>query len=1315
MTATIPESTLEKFTTFGDLLRYLRRRVGITQTELSIAVGYSISQISRLEQNLRPPDIPTIQARFIQPLCLEDEPKTVARLLELAATIRREDAPALGLCPYKGLDYFDEGDAELFVGREALTEKLVENVFRLSSNDQNEAGRFFAIVGASGSGKSSLVRAGMVPAIRWNKTASNWLIYVFTPTAHPLESLATTLTRESPLTATAQLIDDLAGEPRALSLNINRALKVNSGTYFLLVIDQFEELFSLCRSKVERSAFIDNLLMSAEDADGKAIIVITLRADFYAHCASYLQLRQALARHQEYIGVMSDEEMRRAIEEPARRGRWEFEPGLVDLILQDVGHEPGALPLLSHALLETWQRRQGRTMTLSGYISSGGVRGAIAETAEAVFTDQLNHEQQAIARRIFLRLTELGDETATGDTRRRATINELIMKPEESDATQVVLKALADARLVTTSEDSVQVAHEALIREWPTLQGWLEDNREGLRLHRQLTEAAQDWESSGHEPELLFRGARLAQAREWAADHGDDINILEKEFLDVSVEASDREAANREAQHQRELETAQKLVDSERKRAEAEHQRADDQFVTSRRLRIRSFLIAGSGVLAVFLAILAIFAWQKSATQAADNLSLSLAVSAQQANQSGQSDLALALAMQSVDISPSSPEALKALDAVALGTGTRAVLVGHSQSVQAAALSVDNRWAFSGSCAHMDGNGTCQAGELILWDLQSEKEAQRWSGHSSWVTAVAISQDGQTLISGADDGTLFVWTLAGQQIGQLIGHSGGITALSIVPATGELLTGSTDGSLILWDLKSMNQLASLDRMDSAVTDIAAALNVAKAVTGYADGTLILWDLANLHPVFINHQESIINGVALNSDASRIFFTEGEGVNINYSLRKLDGTTGKQLKQYDVSTRLADIALTLDGSYALIGQFSVIIQFKTQSWREDGQLVGHDSNINSLTISQDGHFGLSAAQDRTLRVYNLGDQLDLQLLKISSKHEGGMIYNLNAINITSDGKYLLLSNASQYGYDQPVLWDISQRKVVRMFEGLDGVGPGALAISPDNRYVAGAGLYGEMQTVMVWELESGKPRCHFNDFIGLSRAAAFSPDSLYLLAGSQDNDKQTGNLILYDIQTCQQEREFENNEDVTAIKFTSDGKRAITGKAFYSSMSMWDVSSGKELKRFAFPYQPVLDLALGPDETTILAANLTDLYLWDIDSAQIIRYFSDIPPWPWTVDLSPDYRYVVSGQNDGSLILWDYAAGKILHRARLSDTVVDAIFSPDGSTVYAVTQDGFLAQWHIAEKSLPDLLDWIALNRYIRPLTDAEKIQYHIEP
>lgn len=401
MPASIPSSTLERFAAFGDLLRFLRRRAGITQMELAIAVGYSDTQISRLEQNQRLPDIPTLEARFVSALGLEYEPKAVARLLDLAANVRREDAPGLGLCPYKGLNYFDEADADLFVGREALTAKLTEHLFSLTEM------RFLAVIGASGSGKSSLVRAGLVPALRWDKKSADWHIHILTPTAHPLESLAANLLPENEsVTAVASLMDDLASDPRSLQIFAKRKLREEKNARLLLVVDQFEELFALCRSEEERGSFIGNLLTAASEADGPVIVVITLRADFYAHCADHVQLREALAKNQEYIGAMDSAELRRAIEEPAQRGRWEFEPGLVDLLLHEVGHEPGALPLLSHALMETWQKRRGRMMTLSGYTSSGGIRGAIAETAEAVFADQFTHEQQEIARRIFLRLVD---------------------------------------------------------------------------------------------------------------------------------------------------------------------------------------------------------------------------------------------------------------------------------------------------------------------------------------------------------------------------------------------------------------------------------------------------------------------------------------------------------------------------------------------------------------------------------------------------------------------------------------------------------------------------------------------------------------------------------------------------------------------------------------------------------------------------------------------------------------------------------------------------------------------------------------------
>ena len=247
-------------------------------------------------------------------------------------------------------------------------------------------------------------------------------------------------------------------------------------------------------------------------------VVITLRADFYAHCAQYPLLRGAVAAQQEYIGQMTTAELRCAIEEPARRAGWEFEPGLVDLLLHDIGAyeggtpEPGALPLLSHALLATWERRRKRTLTLDGYHAAGGVRGAIAETAESVFTDQLDREQQQLARDVFLRLTELG--AGTEDTRRRAALTELERRPAEAAQLRGMLDTLAGARLITLNEDSAEVAHEALIREWERLHAWLMDDREGLLVHRHLTEAAREWARSGpRRRRTLSRGTPGAGTR----------------------------------------------------------------------------------------------------------------------------------------------------------------------------------------------------------------------------------------------------------------------------------------------------------------------------------------------------------------------------------------------------------------------------------------------------------------------------------------------------------------------------------------------------------------------------------------------------------------------------------------------------------------------------------------------------------------------------------------------------------------------------------------------------------------------------------
>lgn len=476
-----------------------------------------------------------------------------------------EQPPAPGESPYKGLQYFEEADADHFFGRELLTAQVVGRL-----HDE----RFLTVIGASGSGKSSLVRAGVIPALRGGQrladgalppaNSGRWSIVVMTPSAHPLEALAAALvTGGESLTAVAEVQRALAQDPSSLAVAARTLLSRQSRPHLLLVVDQFEEIFTLCRSAEERRAFIDNVVAAVDAGGGNPItIFLTLRADFYAQCAQYDGLRQLLSRHQEYIGAMSRQELGSAIVQPAALGNWRIQEGLVEQMLDDVGDEPGALPLLSHALLETWVRRRGRTMTLSSYRESGGVRGAIAQTAESIFQQRLTVEQRPIARMIFLRLTELGEteDGETPDTRRRVTFSELITRATDPAMLDAVLSILIEARLVTTDilppdeTRAVEVAHEALIREWPTLRQWLEQDRTALIQHRQLTADANDWLKLERDPGALYRGARLTQMLEWVESFPDPLSLVEQEFLEAS-----QAAAEEEAERERRLERARRV------------------------------------------------------------------------------------------------------------------------------------------------------------------------------------------------------------------------------------------------------------------------------------------------------------------------------------------------------------------------------------------------------------------------------------------------------------------------------------------------------------------------------------------------------------------------------------------------------------------------------------------------------------------------------------------------------------------------------------------------------------------------------------
>jgi len=499
--------------------------------------------------------------------------------------------------PYQGLQYFDVRDAGRFFGREQLTAELVGYLHHH---------RLLAVIGASGSGKSSVVRAGMVPVLQGDKPLADgslppkgserWLVHILTPTAHPLESLATQLVpKGSRLTAITDLMDDLAGDDRCLHLYIRQLLADDkTHDHLLLVVDQFEELFTLCKDKDEQGAFVNNLLTAASP-DGVTTVILTLRADFYAHCSDYANLRAALESSQRYIGAMSQDELRTAIEAPAEQGGWSLEPGLVNEMLDDMAGEPGALPLLSHALLETWKRRSGRMLTFAGYHAAGGVKGAIAHTADSVY-GELSPDEQAIARNIFLRLTELGE--GVQDTRRRVPLSELVPRSETATVVEGVLKRLQDERLVTTEREQViggvdaaiteasiyvDVTHEALIREWPALREWLAEDREGLRTHRRLTDSVKEWERLNRDPSVLYRGLRLEQTLAWAADHQADLNEQERTFLAesqaaVDAERQERSRIEREREEARlhELESARVLAAAAEAQRQAEAQRAEE-------------------------------------------------------------------------------------------------------------------------------------------------------------------------------------------------------------------------------------------------------------------------------------------------------------------------------------------------------------------------------------------------------------------------------------------------------------------------------------------------------------------------------------------------------------------------------------------------------------------------------------------------------------------------------------------------------------------------------------------------------------------
>ena len=896
--------------------------------------------------------------------------------------------------PFMGLKYFDQEDANLFYGRETLTAVLLSNL-------QNHS--FLAVIGASGSGKSSLVRAGVLPAL-----PNDQPVHIITPGAHPLKELAVSLTRQAEsVTAANTLWQDMQTDANSLDLFVTRQMQAQAQeTRLLLFIDQFEELFTACHDETERQQFVANLMNASSPQAGAPLeILITLRADFYGHCAQYEALRLALAENQAYIGPMSEGELRQAIEKPADRLDWQFEPGLIDLMLRDVADEPGALPLLSHALLETWKRRQGRSLTLRGYTEAGGVSGAIAKTADSFFSN-LTPDQQQLTRSIFMRLIEPGEHTA--DTRRRAEIDELITGDNNREEIAFLLKQLADARLITTGDGTVELAHESLITEWPRLRLWLDDNRDNLRIHRHLTESAQEWQAIGRDPGELYRGVRLQQASEWATTTQPSLNNLEREFLAISQAEQARYEENR------------------------------------KRRRILAGVALLVTIAALFLAVI-IFSNQSRTNR---QQALALSTAEQQAQLNAQdAQTKAAVAVQAEATMSASLADLSTVQAKERATATtEAIQAATAQSelvAQATAQSdVDGDDLFfeeerqrgtDPTNADSDGDGRNDrddpqplrpaidpetANQLVA--MQTIDEA-----HAGPVGAIALSYNGNLLVSGgvADNRAKLWQTADGSLQAESEAPQGVVHTIAFDPFEHSVVVGSEDGGAAFWSIFD----------DTTTTQSFSGVNSLYSLAVSPDGQILSFG--------------------------------GTGTTRIYAFDGLDFT---QVGRQDNSDNPND-RVTL-ATFAGNGEFFAMAEDNGRSdtvhiWQVNPFAVDYFYKFNksvedlaSMTLNFNGSRIAFGHVDGAVSVYELDENNDYILLhEINAAHNGAV----NAIQFSPDGSLII----SGGGDGLITLWDAANGTSILALPA-QNVSIEALAFAPNGHLFASGDADGSL---IVWAI------------------------------------------------------------------------------------------------------------------------------------------------------------------------------------------------------------------------------------------------------